>query len=227
MHNCKKTREALIEMAVNKTPPDQNGSLQAELEQCAACREEYEAVRNALRVTDQAMKSALPAENFWPDYHARLRQRLEDASESSVGSRQPASPSRVGLVVRLRKFVTASIRVPVPLAATAVALLILSVSLTIHLRNALRAAPATSPPSVTTRTVEVSVIREKPVTVYVERNRRTARYNPQQREERERDALTKLARRQRETNPPVSLVGFKPANEVKLTIIKGSYRDDK
>jgi hypothetical protein len=63
------------------------------------------------------------------------------------------------------------------------------------------------------------------VTVYVERNRQPARHPPRPKQT-ERNALTTIARRQRETNP-ASLVGFKPANEVKLTIIKGSYRDDK
>ena len=221
MHNCKRTRAALIEMAVNKTPPDQNGSLWAELEQCDSCREEYESVRNALRVTDQAMQFALPAENFWPDYQARLRQRLEGTSKSGLSEQPPTA----GVFVWLGKFVTASVRVPVPLAATVVVLFIFSVFFTVYSRNALRAA-ATNAPSVITKTVEVPVIREKPVTVFVERNRHTPRHTPR-REEAERSALTTLARHQREKNPPVSLVGFKPANEVKLTIIKGSYRDDK
>lgn len=220
MHNCKSTREALIERALSNAPPNRNDSLQAELEQCSACREEYASLRNALRITDQAMQSALPAENFWPDYHARLRQRLKAASES----RLPAPPSRAGVMVRLRQLVTASVRVPVPLAAAAVVLFVFAVLFTIRSRNALRAAPTNSP-SVITRTVEVPVIREKPVTVYVERNR-TARHSPR-REQPERNVSTTLARHRREPNPPASLVGFKPADEVKLTIIKGSYRDDK
>jgi len=222
MHNCKRTKTALLEMAVSKTPPDQNGSLWAELEQCDTCREEYESVRNALRVTDQAMQFALPAENFWPDYQARLHQRLEGASKFGLSKQPP----RAGVFVWLGKFVTASVRVPVPLAATVVVLFVFSVIFTVYSRNALRAEPATSSPSVITKTVEVPVIRERTVTVYVERNRRTPRHTPRP-EETERKALTTLARRQRETNPPVSLVGFKPADEVKLTIIKGSYRDDK
>jgi anti-sigma factor RsiW len=219
MHNCKRTREDLFEMAVSKTPRDRNGSLQAELERCEACREEYASLRNALRSADQAMQAALPAEDFWPAYHARLRQRLERDTSRSHPAGQPL---RASLWVRLRKFVTASITVPVPLAAGVFVLLILSALFTIFSRNALRAAPVASPPSVITKTVEVPVIREKPVTVYVERNRRNARYAPR-RKETERNALTTLARRERESNPPASLAGFKPANEVKLTIIKGSY----
>ena len=219
MHNCKRTREDLFEMAVSKTPPDRNGSLQAELERCEACREEYASLRNALRSADQAMQSALPADDFWPGYHARLRQRLERDTSRSHPAGQPL---RAGVWVRLRKFVTASITVPVPLAAGVFVLLILSALFTIFSRNALRAAPVAGLPSVITKTVEVPVIREKPVTVYVERNRRNARYAPR-RKETGRNALTTLARRQRESNPPASLAGFKPANEVKLTIIKGSY----
>ena len=74
MHNCKANREALIALALNL--PDRTQSLPAELETCATCREEYAALRNTLRITDQAEQSALPADNFWPGYHARLRQRL-------------------------------------------------------------------------------------------------------------------------------------------------------
>ena len=51
MHNCKATRETLIALALN--PPDQTQSLPAELETCATCREEYAALRNALRIADQ------------------------------------------------------------------------------------------------------------------------------------------------------------------------------
>src|SRR2546428_7280531 len=49
-------------------------------------REEYAALRNALRIADQAKQSALPAGNFWSGYHARLRQRLEAGSQSEVPS---------------------------------------------------------------------------------------------------------------------------------------------
>ena len=221
MHNCKRTKAALVEMAVSKAPSDQNGSLWAELERCDTCREEYDSVRNALRLTDQAMQFALPAENFWPDYQASLRQRLESASKSGLSEQPP----RAGVFVWLGRFVTASVRVPVPLAATVVVLFVFSVFFTVYSRNALRAA-ATNASSVITKPVEVPLIHEKPVTVYVERNRRTPRHTPR-REATEENALTTLARRQREPNSPVSLVGFKPADEVKLTIIKGSYHDDK
>jgi hypothetical protein len=79
-------------------------------------------------------------------------------------------------------------------------------------------------PIVVTKTVEVPVpqetIRERVVTriVYRERDRRQySRANV--------NAIA--ARRNQPAETQISLVGFKPTNEVKLTIIKGSYRDEK
>jgi hypothetical protein len=83
---------------------------------------------------------------------------------------------------------------------------------------------------VITRTVEVPVVQEKPVirVVYLERDRRAARATAMQRRAERNLAISVATRRnQADGNAPVSLVGFKPANDAKLTIIKGSYRDDK
>jgi len=228
MHNCKALRETLLEMALDKVAPDQNQLLSAELERCGACRKEYALLRNALRVTDQAMQSTAPAENFWPGYNIRLRQRLQD--DSAVVSRSAAHPSGPGMLIWLRQLVTASVAVPVPLASAVVLLFVFSIASVIYSRRASTALPATSSPTVITRTVEVPIIQEKPVirVVYVERDRRAARATAMQRRA-ERNLATSVAtrRNQADGNAPVSLVGFKPANDARLTIIKGSYRDDK
>jgi hypothetical protein len=85
--------------------------------------------------------------------------------------------------------------------------------------------PTTAPqPIVVTKTVEVPVpretVRERVVTrvVYRERDRR-------QISAAKANAIA--ARRNEPAETPFSLIGFKPTNEVKLTIIKGSYRDEK
>lgn len=228
MHNCKALRETLLEMALNKVAPDQNQLLSAELERCSACRKEYALLRNALRVTDQAMQSTLPAENFWPDYNIRLRQRLQN--DSAVVSRSAARLSGPGMLNWLRQLVMASVAVPVPLASAVAVLFVFSIASVIYSRRASSALPAMSSPTVITKTVEVPVIQERPVirVVYLEKDRRTARATAMQRRP-ERNVSTSVAIRRNEAdgNAPVSLVGFKPANDAKLTIIKGSYRDDK
>jgi hypothetical protein len=230
MHNCKALRETLLEMALNKVAPDQNQFLSAELERCGACREEYASLRNGLRIADQAMQFTLPAENFWPDYNLRLRQRLQNDSAIGVASRYPGPPSGSGILVWLRQLVTASVAVPVPLASAVVVLFVFSIAFTIYSRRTLSAAPETSPPTVITKMVEVPIIQERPVTrvVYLEKDRRTTRAAAPRRQA-ERNVSTSVAGRQTEGNgnTPVSLVGFKPASDIKLTIIKGSYRDDK
>ena len=213
MHNCKANREALIALALNL--PDRTQSLPAELETCATCREEYAALRNTLRITDQAKQSALPADNFWPGYHARLRQRLEAGPQSEVPS--PAFERRR---TRLGDLFASSVRVPVPLAAAV--LILLAVSLVFALNSRRPIAPPQ--PIVVTKTVEVPVpqetIRERVVTriVYRERDRR-------QPSGFQANAIA--ARRNEPAETQISLVGFKPTNEVKLTIIKGSYHDEK
>ena len=214
MHNCKANREALIALALN--PPDRTQSAAAELETCATCREEYAALRNALRIADQAKQSALPAGNFWSGYHARLRQRLEAGSQSEVPS--PAFEKRPRR--RLANLFTSSVRVPVPLAAALLLFLVASFAFALNSRRPIN----TPPPMVVTKTVEVPVaqetFRERVVTrvVYRERDRR-------QPSRARADAIA--ARRTEPAGTPISLVGFKPTNEVKLTIIKGSYRDEK
>jgi hypothetical protein len=217
MHNCKATRETLIALSLN--PSNQTQSLPAELETCATCRGEYASLRSALRVADQSKQSALPAESFWPGYHARLRQHLESRS-------QPAAPStavemRTTLRALLQNLFLTSIRVPVPLAAALLIFFGASLFFALNSRRSVVAAP----PIVMTKTIEVPVpqetIREKIVTRVVYRDR-DRRQSPGAR-------VTAIAGRQSRpaTEALISLVGFKPTSEINLTVIKGSYRDDK
>ena len=97
-------------------------------------------------------------------------------------------------------------------------LLVLGATVVFALRS--QRSPVTVTPIIVTKTVEVPVIHEKTVTqvVYRKRDRRevasrNANDNP-------------MAPRQNEATL-VSLSGFTPTNEVKLTIIKGSYQDEK
>lgn len=217
MHNCKATREALIGLALIEAQSHQTQSLPAEAAKCAACLEEYASLLNVMRVADQVKDSALPGDDFWPGYQARLRQNLVSAT-ASVPAR--ALESRTSLTRLLRDLLTSSVRVPIPMAAALLLILGVSFVFAINSRRQVKAVA----PIVLTRTIEVPVPQEKPVDkvvtriVYRERNRR-----------RPLTAGTAIAA-QHNASPaeiPINLIGFKPANEVKLTIIKGSTRDEK
>lgn len=224
MHNCKTMRSRLIEQVLDEKLSGHAG-LPADLESCPACREEFAALRTVLRVAGQAMQSTQPEEGFWSDYHTRLSQSLKSGSAAAtpVDSRhlQP------GFTSWMRKLATAAVPVPVPLAAVLVLLVGGSLLFAINSRRSSRAGALPGSSSVVTKIVEVPVIQERIVTrvVYRERNSGTSRgraLSPA----RSADGAA-VARRISSPESSISLVGFKPANEVKLTIIKGSDRDEK
>jgi hypothetical protein len=209
MHDCKATRERLNELAGG----DEDAELLNELRQCEACNGEYASLRSTLRLADQAIRAAAPADDFWPGYHARLRQRLESGSKVDTPSR-PAE--RSGVPASLLAFFAASVRVPVPIAA----LLLLVLGATIVFALLSQRSPVTVPPIIVTRTIEVPVIHERTVTQVVYRDR-------DRREVASRKANANLTAQRQNERARVSLSGFTPTNEVKLTIIKGSYQNEK
>lgn len=219
MHNCKATRKRIVEQAMDSSSSGQKDIGPAELEGCPACLEEFAAVGKLFRVADQAMESARPAESFWTGYHARLRQSLE----RDTAPRSP-SENKVGTLAGLRNLFASYVRVPVPVAAVVVLLLGVAVVFALQSRRSSLASNST----VVTRTVEVPVIRDRLVTqvVYRERGRRPS---PDSNRAEEKQNLAKASTRRDSAieNSPPSLAGFKPANEARLTIIKGSERDDK
>lgn len=220
MHNCKVTKLDLIELAISQT--DQSLLPPAELENCSACCEEFAVLRNALRVTEAAIDLAQPAENFWPGYHERLRERLERDAKVSGRSLPRANP---GLALRLRQLAATTIPVPVPVASALFIFLVSSIFFMMHSRQSSSAGPILTPPSLITRTIEVPVIQEKLITRIVYRKLQTTPHNLASRERHGAKAVD-----YQPPEPPVivqGLEGFKPANEARLTIIKGSYHDEK
>lgn len=232
MHNCKSTRNSLTDLALSEIEPGQKGQLLAELKECAACSDEYASIRDALRVSGQALRATLPAESFWAGYHDRLVNRLENHSYVAPVPAELSVLARLWL--GLRVVATSSVRVPVPVAAAAL-LLLLAVG-TLFAWNSRRQAPLTPPPSVITQTVTVPVTQEKVVTriVYVEKTRGRARvgrgrFDGSDSSDTGTGAATGVALSNAETSDTkaISLVGFKPTDQVKLKIMKGSYRDEK
>jgi hypothetical protein len=224
MHNCKATRNQLIEAAIEHRSSEQSVPLPPELEECPACGEEFAALRSLLRVADQAIESSLPSESYWSGYHTRLRQSL--ASEPSPASRPSAGTSALALP---RNLFTTSIRVPVPAAALLILLFGVSIVFATHWRRETVGEPLSDSPSVVTKTVEVPVIQERTVTrvVYRDRSRRASSDIAQIEKTAQSAAKATNRPHQAMVNTPISLVGFKPTNDPKLTIIKGSYRDEK
>ena len=92
MHNCKATKDNLIELAMSRTDQDQAPAV--EFENCPGCREEFASLRNTLRTTEAAIDLGQPAESFWPGYHERLRERLMREPRTSNGSASPAKTRR-------------------------------------------------------------------------------------------------------------------------------------
>src|ERR1051325_5179774 len=83
MHNCKDSKEALMEAALQGRIP-----IPREFVDCARCREEFDSLRGTMQMTDVALQLVQQRENFWVGYEARLRRRL-------ANDEQPAGRSQL------------------------------------------------------------------------------------------------------------------------------------
>jgi anti-sigma factor RsiW len=227
MHNCKSTINSLTDVALKELQPNERELLLAELKDCETCQEEYGSIRETLRLSRQALHSTLPSEEFWTGYHARLINRIENQpAEVLAGASSRVWQSRHSFWTLF----TASVRIPVSAVA---ATLLLLFGLTAFLSWKLLSRNSEAQiPTVITRTVTVPATQEKPqekiITRVVYREKNT----------RERDRQFDVYKRQldrtlAQTNgeaadkTPISLIGFKPTDQVKLQVLKGSYRDEK
>ena len=238
MHNCKFTRSNFNDLALGEIEPARARQLQAELNDCPACHEEYESLRSTLHVSNQALRSAVPGEEFWPGYRSRLHAKLLASPAQQVESagdrvRRPAALTTKSLSsqmwLALKTLATTSVRVPVP-AALALLLVFGVFFFVLRAREQVSVTPSNPVALVNTRTVEVPVIQEKVVTrvVYVEKKGRRSASGANQSDRTETPAgPNSVAVTGSNPATALSLVGFKPTNEVKLTVIKGSYKDEK
>lgn len=205
MHNCSEVKEQITELLLDGADCRSDEVLAAELRRCTECRNEFDALRATLRITDRSRQLSAPAEDYWTNYHAKLRQNLVNVSILSA-SQKPSV---------FERFVRFSIPVPAPVA------LALIIACAIAVPVAVRAARQQTalPPLVVHVPVEVPVIQEKVVTQIVYRERRL----PVRTSKRTTNALQvedTFAKSQR-ADPPASFAGFKPTDDVKLTVIKG------
>src|SRR5258708_29647499 len=232
MHNCKRTRTGLIELALGELPAEAQKYLLIELSDCEACREEYYSLRSTMRVTDQALQSALPDENFWAGYHDRLTQRLAHEQAQLAES---APPVRWGPTIS--RLATYSVRLPLPIAAALALLFAGAIFFALNARaqtgnqsrnqinNQVDNRSANESTVVEISTISVPVVQEKVVTriVYVDRAR--ARRAPATNLFALAPAVTTES--QTAGTTALSLIDFKPTDHVKLKVMKGSYRDEK
>jgi anti-sigma factor RsiW len=240
MHNCKLIRSSFIDLALDELSPAKSTQLLAELDDCPACREDYAALRSTMHVSRQALQVALPGEEFWTGYHARLRSRVmaRPAPDNEKGIEYSSSFARPVRMPLSRQFwlasrgiANASVRVPVPVALVLIVLFGLSFFF-LRPRGQVNSTQSTPLASVETRTVQVPVIQERVVNrvVYVEKRGRKSRRGTSQWERTPTSTVANnVARAESETSTrtALSLVGFKPSDQVKLTIIKGSFKGEK
>jgi len=209
MHNCTETKERLIELVLDGRPAE-------DLSSCAECRAEIEALNMTLRMTSRLSETAAPAESYWSGYHARLRQKLATAPNPSHAETQRSKEELGPLFETMRLCVRTTVRVPLPLA---LAVIITCLALGVF---AIRRAqtPTAQPPLLVQVPVEVPVVQEKVVTRVVYRDRRSSSKN-QRRATNDAQIESTFARSRKPDEIPASLNGFKPTDEIKLTVIKG------
>lgn len=155
-----------------------------------------------LRITTRIIEAAAaPPESYWPGYHARLKDKLTQAHRSSV-----AKPTRTSWIT---SFFRASISVPVPVAAALILIFTLPLLLLSRTRE-----PSVPQIQVVHVPVEVPVVQEKIVTRVVYRQ------TPQ----RSRPRITAAPE---DSTFARTLDGFKPTEEIKLTVIKGGATNER
>ena len=204
MHDCRETKEQITELVLDGIDDRQDEALLTELNRCAECRAEFDALSATLRITKRLRETAAPAESYWVGYHTRLRQKIQDSANRSNAEAQRRKAEPTFFLATLRLFVKTTVPVPVPLMV-AVVLAFAAVGL-IAISGTRQ--PASQSPSIVHVPVEVPVVQEKIVTRVVYRDRRLP---------------ARTSKRTSNAEPKVesTFAKFKPTDEVKLTVIKG------
>lgn len=217
MHNCKRTRDALIDLSVGELNEAQARAVRSELNSCEACRAEQMAIAGTLRVSGQALSTDQGSEEFWLSYNHRLKNRLKEMPIVE------ASPGAGNFWNGLRAFATSTVRVPLPAALAALALVCV-LSFAAFSRGQVT-MPATPVTRVEVQTVHVPVVQEKIVTQVIYKDRKRSKTFAV--DYANLDNATATAKRVSDPGTKLNLVGFKPADQVKMTIIKGNDQDEK
>ena len=221
MHDCRETKEQITELLLDGADCRSDEVLSAELRGCAECRNEFDALNATLRITTRSRELSAPTESYWVGYHARLRQNIEHSAKESHAK---AQRRKADFLAPLRLCVRTAVPVPVPLM---MAVILAYAALGVFAIFATRQPPTQISPVVHVP-VEVPVVHEKIVTRVVYRERRRPARSAKQLGDAPKveDTFAKSQKPRSEDTPP-SLAGFKPTEEVKLTVIKGGSANEK
>jgi hypothetical protein len=217
MHNCKEARERFTELVLDGDP--RAGKL---LDQCEECRAEFESLAATLRMTARLRDTVVPADDYWTGYHAQLRQRLSFHAKAqrlkhAEAKREELKPGLGFIFASLREPLRLCVKtflLPMPLG---LALLAVGLVFAFFAVRTMQQPPAQSQaPVVVHVPVEVPTVQEKVVTRVVYRDRKPV----------SRPSLRVLPENTfARSQEPLS--GFKPTDEVKLTVIKGGSPNEK
>jgi len=239
MHNCKETREIFNELLLDGMDFRSDQALSAELSRCSDCRSEFEVLSATLRLTNRLGETAAPAEDYWTGYHSKLRQSLVKAQAESSTSRakaqrhkdelgplfEPLRP-RAGTSLFARFFKT-TVPVPLPLAVAVIAAAALLIPFAIRAARVQHSNTTT----VVRVPVEVPVVQEKPtekiITRVVYRDRLVVKATTPAKDATRAESTFAKSQKSEGEAMPSSLAGFKPSDEVKLTVIKGGVPNEK
>jgi anti-sigma factor RsiW len=220
MHDCRKTKEDLIDLVFNETDAEDELRLLEELELCRACSAEYDSMRQALATFDEAAPSLLPAAEFWTEHHARIEERIESASGDAK------------VVSFWRRTLRASFSVPVPLAAAAA--ILLAATTVVALRSFIFKSGTNGVPTEAAQKiqyvevpVEKRVVEEKVVTRTVYVTKRVRENNQAAPSSRTLSDITAQNKDAGNAQPRATLNGFQPIADVNLKVIKGSGNNEK
>jgi Putative zinc-finger len=79
MKDCEDVRTLMAEALLGELAPGDKARLESHLAVCPSCAEEYEGLRETLRLMDKRERPD-PGREFWDGYWGRLRERLERES---------------------------------------------------------------------------------------------------------------------------------------------------
>jgi hypothetical protein len=227
MHDCKLTRARFTEVALDGADARSDEILSAQLRSCPACTEEFATLKKDLRTASALIEKTMPPEKYWIGYHERLRQKLTDFRVDQLEAQVlfPPTPIRQPMS-KLKKVLMSSIPVPVPVFVT----FILGFAI-FFMFGANAGQPVASTPTFATvpMPVVIPTVEERVVTrvVYRDRRRPIVSKKTNQGPHVPAGGISVAASSAAEKETPEGLIGFKPLDEIKLTVIKGGYQDEK
>jgi hypothetical protein len=219
MHDCRLTQEHLLDLIFDELDAPARVSLLAEVDRCARCGSEYRSLAATLRACDEVAAIAQPQASYWPVYQDALSHRLRRAAGAVNGATHSKAPI-------WRHLFNTSLSVPAPLAAIVLLLLlassIFSLFLLVRPVPIVINAPHATLDAPQIKLIEVPVVRDRMITQTIHVRRRNSS------SERRRTPRVNLARSNRpdagrmNTNVATraNLSGFKPAEEVKIRLIR-------